>query len=118
MAQRPAPQSFPITAGENVQLEFTVTDNDGTAVDLTGGSGQFGAARKVGAALAISSAASPQTATISVVSAEDGTVNVLIDDSVTDSLQGDYLYEFKWTDSSGNEATVAWGWISVYDTIL
>lgn len=112
MAERPDPQSITLSSGENIQLEFTVTDNDGTAVNLTGGTGRFAAARKVGQSLAIDSDASPQTATISVVSATDGTVNVLIDDSVTEGLSGDYYWEFKWTDSSGNEAIVALGWMS------
>lgn len=118
MAERPAPQSFKLTAGENAQLEFTVTDNDSAAVNLTGGSGRFAAARDVGSSLVIDSGASPQTAFIVESDYTAGLVNVTIDDTVLDGLSGTYLYEFKWVDSSGSEAVVAWGYITIVTSLL
>lgn len=112
MAQAPEMQSFPLMSGDQVQLEFTVTDNDSAAVDLTGGSGRFAMARSPSATVVIDSDASPQTATVTVISAVAGTVNVVITDTNTEALIGDYYYEFKWTDSSGKEAVVARGWMS------
>jgi len=115
MAQAPAPQSFPAMSGDQLQLEFTITDNDSAAVDLTGGSGRFAMARKPSSSSNdIDSAASPQTATVTVVSAAAGTVNVVITDENTEALLGDYYYEFKWTDSSGREAVVARGYITFH----
>lgn len=118
MAERQDAQSFKLNSGDNVQLEFTVVDNDEVAVNLTGGSGRFAMARNVGEALAVDSDASPATATISIVDAVNGLVNVLIDDDVTDPLEGDYYYEFKWTDSSGNEAIIALGYITFYANLI
>ena len=89
-----------------------ITDNDSAAVDLTGGSGRFAMARSPADSAVIDSDASPQTATITVVTAASGTVNVVITDTNTESLLGDYYYEFKWTDSSGQECIVARGWIT------
>ena len=112
MATAPTMQSFALMSGDQVQLEFTITDNDSAAVDLTGGSGRFAMARRPSSSSnVIDSAASPQTATISVVSAVAGTVNVVITDENTEALLGDYYWEFKWTDASGREALVARGWI-------
>lgn len=99
-------------SGDQVQLEFTVTDNDGTAVDLTGGSGRFAMARTVSDTPVIDSNASPETATVAVQVAADGTVNVTITDENTEALAGDYYWEFKWTDGTGREAVVARGIMS------
>jgi hypothetical protein len=112
MAQRPDPQSFPLSSGDYVQLEFTVTDNDAAAVNLTGGTGRFAMARTVDDTAVIDSDSSPQTATVTVVGASTGRVDVIIDDADTEALVGEYYYEFKWTDSTGKEAVVAWGYIA------
>lgn len=116
MAERQAPQSFTITSGENITLEFTVSDNDSALIDTTGGSGRFVMARSnTASTLDVDSDASPQTATVTPANASPttGRIDVAIDDSVTDSLSGDYYYELKWTDASANESVVAWGWITV-----
>lgn len=108
----PEPQSFPVMSGEQLQLELTITDNAGSVVDLTGGSGRFALARTWADSPVIDSAASPATASISVVTPLAGRVNVVITDENTEALIGDYYYEFKWTDSSGREAITNRGWIS------
>ena len=110
-------QSFPLMSGTQHQLEFTVTDNDGAAVNLTGGSGRFAMARSISDTPAIDSNASPQTATITVTDAANGLVNVVITDENMDALVGDYYWEFKWTDSSGREAVIARGVISVDENL-
>ena len=100
-------------SGDQVQLDVTVTDSDGTAVDLTGGSGRFAMARKArSSSNVIDSNASPQTATITVTDAANGLLNVVITDENTEALIGDYYWELKWTDSSGREAVTARGVMS------
>jgi len=112
-------QSFPLVSGETTELEFTVTDNDNAVVDLTGGSGRFAAARTpLDASLVLDSAASPATATIQVVNPLAGTVNVILADTVTDDLSGDYYWEFKWTDILGREAIIARGIMSFADNLI
>jgi len=113
MGQAPALQSFPVMSGDQLQLNFSVVDNDGSAVDLTGGSGRFALARKPSSSsIVIDSAASPQTAVITVVSAPAGTLNVVVTDENTEALLGDYYFELKWTDNAGREAVAARGWIT------
>lgn len=110
MTQAPTYQSFAVVSGDQIQLDFTVLDNDDAVVDLSGGSGRFAMARSnTSTTLDIDSNASPQTAVITVASAIAGTVNVIITDDNTEALTGDYYWEFKWTDSSGREAVVARG---------
>jgi len=112
MAEAPALKHLTLMSGDQHQLEYTVTDNDGAAVDLTGGTGRFAIARSPSGTVVIDSDASPQTATVTVVSAVAGTVNVIITDTNTEALIGDYYYEFKWTDSTGREAVIARGWMT------
>jgi hypothetical protein len=109
MTTAPTYQSFAVMSGDQVQLNFTVTDNDSTAVNLTGGNGRFALARTVADTPAIDSNASPQTATVTVTNAASGLVNVVITDENTEALTGDYYWEFKWTDVTGREAVVARG---------
>ncbi len=60
----------------------------------------------------IDSAASPPTASVIFTDATNGLLTVTITDENTESLEGDYYYECKVTDSGGREAVVARGWIS------
>jgi len=108
-------QSFPVSSGDKVVLPITVTDNDGSAVTLTGASARFAMARDIGKSLVIDSDASPATASISISS---NVVTVTIDDADTEALEGDYYYECKVTDSSGNEAVVARGWITFVRNLI
>jgi hypothetical protein len=112
MGQAPAMQSFPLMSGDQQQFEFTVRDNDDAVVDVTGGSGRFAMARTERDTPVIDSDASPATATVSIIDAVTGRVNVVITDENTEALIGDYYYELKWTDASGREAVVARGWAS------
>ena len=103
-------------SGDQVQLEFTVRDNDSAIVDLTGGSGRFAIARSPTDSPVIDSDASPATATLNVTPLT-GRIDVIITDENTEALIGDYYYELKWTDVTGREAVVARGWISFADNL-
>ena len=109
MSTAPIFQSFAVMSGDQVQLNFTVLDNDDAAVNLTGGSGRFAMARTPSDTPDIDSDASPQTAVITVTQQSTGQVNVVITDENTEALTGDYYWEFKWTDQNGREAVVARG---------
>ena len=113
---RPAPQSFVISSGEDVTFQVTVKDIDGVAVDITGGSGRFAMARNTGATAAVDSDAG--SSTITVQDAGAGRVDISIADTMTDNLLGDYYYEFKWTDDIANELVVAFGWITVAPSLI
>ncbi len=112
MAEAPALQSFPVMSGDQVQLDFTVTDNDGAATDLTGGTGRFALAASNDGTIVVDSNASPQTATVTVTDAVGGLVNVVMTDETTEALEGTYYWAFKWTDTSGREVMIAHGYIT------
>ena len=118
MAEAPQFQSFPVMSGDQVQLEFTVTDNDDNAVDLAGGSGRFALARNQESTIIIDSESSPQTATVTVTDATNGLVNVVITDENTEALVGTYYWAFKWTDNTGREALVAQGYIDFLANLI
>ena len=104
-------QSFTLQQGQNVELAIAVVDNDGAVVDLTGASARFAMARDAGATVLIDS--DTATATLTITDASGGLLSVYIDDSETDAFLGDYYYEVKVTDISGNETIVTKGWITV-----
>lgn len=113
MTEAIAFNSFPLQAGQDVDLNITVVDSDGVAKDLTGASLRFAMARGPGKTPVIDSAASPQTATYSITDAANGLVTVSMADTITDSLSGDYYYEVKVTDGAGAESITNRGWITV-----
>ena len=106
-------QSFQLQQGQNVELQITVTDTNGDAVDLTGASIRFAMARSQSSAVIIDSDTSPQTATPAISNATGGILSIYIDDVVMDDLLGDYYYEVKVTDASANEAIVTRGYMTV-----
>ena len=118
MSAVPAEQSVKLISGTDTDLEFTVTDSDGSAVDLTGGSGRFAAARRVTDAKVIDTGASPTVGSITIVNASTGRVNVTLSDTETDSLEGSYLFEFQWTNASGRESVIARGTLTFIRNML
>ena len=118
MSQAPAPQSFPLMSGDKHVLRFTITDASEAAVDLTGGSGQFAMGRSPSATTSVDSDASPATATVAINDAAGGILDVTITAAIAEALQGDYYWELRWTDSSGNSAIAARGWITVYRNMI
>lgn len=106
-------QSFPAISGDELVLPITVKDNDDVIVNLTGATARFAMARHPGGAIVIDTAASPATASVAIGSpATAGVLTVTITDTTTDALSGDYYYECKVTDVSGQALVVARGYIS------
>lgn len=120
MVEAVSMNSFAVVSGTHIVLQFSVVDDDGNAVSLSGGSGRFAMARKASSSstLAVDTAASPQTATLTVTDAGNGLLEVAITDEVTDTLSGDYYYELQWTDSTGRSMPTARGYISFEDNLL
>ena len=106
-------QSFQLQQGQNVELQITITDTNGDAVDLTGASIRFAMARSPSSAAVVDNTASPQTATHVITDATGGLLSIYIDDVIMDDLLGDYYYEVKVTDVSLNEAIVTRGYMTV-----
>ncbi len=118
MSQAPAPHSFELISGTELVMNITVRDDDSAVVDLTGGSVRFAAARSRTSTIVLDSNASPQTATATITDAANGVIQVVVTDTITEDLSGDYYFECKFTDASGRETTVTRGWISVTDNLI
>ena len=111
--------SFPLSAGQDVDFVITVVDQNAAAVDLTGASIRFKMTYpndKQGTALA-DTTDSPQTATYTITDAVNGVVTVSLADTVTDPLLGDYYYEMKVTDSAGDEGITNRGIITFEESV-
>ena len=113
MTDAVALQSFSMQAGQDVNLNFTTTDRNGDAQDITGASIRFVMSRRSNSAAVIDSQASPATATVTITTAASGLFTVALADTDTDALSGDYYYEAKLTDASSNESVVARGYVSI-----
>lgn len=111
-----APVSRRYAAGDDLSLQFTVTDADGNAVDITGFTCRFVIARRRGDTAAVSTEASPATATAAITTAVSGIYTVTIDKAVTANLAGTYYFESEIQDGSGDESTVARGWMTFEQT--
>ena len=96
--------SFAYSAGQDMDLNLTIVDASGNAVDLTGAIIRFVATKSNDLTNPVcDTAASPQTATYTITGEATGEVTITIADTVTDSFLGDYYYEVKVTDAAGAE---------------
>ena len=119
MVEAPAMNTFSVVSGTHIILQFSVVDDDSAAVSLVGGSGRFAMARRPDSTSnVVDTAASPQTATLTVTDAANGLLEVAITDEVTDALSGDYYYELQWTDSTGRSMPTARGYMSFEVNLL
>lgn len=111
-----APISRTYAAGDDLSLQFTVTDADGNAVNITGFTARFVIARRRGDTAVVSTEASPATATATLTTPASGIYTVTIDKTVTANLAGTYYFESEIEDGSGDESTVARGWLTFKQT--
>lgn len=106
------PVSLDYAAGKDVSLQFTVTDEDDTAVDITGMTVRFVVARRVDSTPVLSTEDSPQTATYALTTPASGIFTVTLDAADTAGLSGNYRFEAEVEDSGGDKVPVAWGFIT------
>lgn len=113
MTEAVAYNSFPISAGADIDLDLSIIDSADAAVDLTNATLRFLATETNSGTAVLDSASSPQTATITVTDATGGLATVSLADDDTASLLGDYYYEVKVTDVTGIESVTNRGIITV-----
>jgi len=97
--------SFPLIAGNDDSITIAITDCDGAVVDLSGATIRFLAYTPNDQGIVLDSAASPQTATITVTNDVGGVLVVALADTDTAALLGDYKYELKVTLSGAEQVT-------------
>lgn len=93
-------QNVEITSGDDVTLEVTVLNTDGTAKVLTGATITWELSRRAGTAVKI-------TKTATITGATTGIFQVAVDS--TGDLSGDYYHEAEMTESGGAISTVMKG---------
>jgi len=104
------PQNFEWFSGDDYLIEFTVTDEDGAAVDLTNASATWSMARRnTSSALLTKTLGSG----INVTDAVNGVLQVSLDAADGASFEGDYYHELEVTLSGGAKRTVAYGTVTV-----
>jgi hypothetical protein len=110
-------QNFTFANGDTVSLDFTATDSDGTAFDLTGATIKWQLTSRPGAT-AILTKQSGGTG-ISITDAPGGKFTVAIDPTDTVSVaRGRYYHEAQVTDVSTNVSTVASGFAVILQGVI
>lgn len=98
--------------GDDLSLEFTVIDDDGNAVNITGATVRFQIFRRRGDTPVIDTEVSPATASVTLTTPASGIFTVDIDGDDTESLLGTYAFECVLIDTSSKESTPTRGWIT------
>ena len=110
--------SFPLSAGQDVDFVISVVDRDGAAVDLTGAEIRFVMTYPNDKTITFAdTAGSPTVGTYEITDAVGGEVTVSLADTVTDNLVGDYYYEMKVTSSDGDEGITNRGIITFEEAV-
>ena len=107
-----SPQSFYEYAGSDVLHTHTVTDENGSAVNITGFTVQAAIARRKGDTAVLSTEDSPATLTAALTTPSSGIFTLAAADTNTDGLLGTYIYYVKVVDGSSNEYPVLDGYIT------
>jgi hypothetical protein len=103
-----------IISGDTVELNFTVTNRDGTPKDLTGGNVAITWAMSAsrGSAVLLTKTLG---AGVTIPDPLAGSVKVTIDAGDTDAFAGDYFHELEVTDEALAVSTAAWGPCTILD---
>lgn len=104
--------SLSYIAGNSVNIEFTVTNQDGESVDITDDDIRFVMARDDDVII------STDDSTATATAADGGVFNVEIADEHTSLLKGTYRFQAELEDSAGAKATVARGFITFAENLL
>jgi len=103
------------TQGDDLVIEVTIKDEDGDRVDVSGASFRYGVAEKLGEDPIFEKTTSDG---ISIVDGPSGEIEIEIDSSDTETLQGFYRHELELVNSSGEVSTVVIGNIEIVDQIV
>lgn len=100
-----------LTAGDTVQINFTVKDRNGDVKDITAISARWALADDRGGSKVLEKST---TDGIQVTDAANGELQIELLPSETDGFSGSYYHELEITDSDGRVSTVATGtlWFS------
>jgi hypothetical protein len=106
MSERLLPQSFVLTAGESVFLEFTAD------ADISGATVRFWMSRSRGPGVAPVITTEPPAPTAFAAVTLSPEFRVTINDEETEALLGDYVYDVELQDPFGNKTKAAYGFMT------
>lgn len=106
--------SLSYVAGNDITLEFAVTDEDGNVANITGATPSF-TVRRVGRDAVLST--EDATAIAVITSAAGGLFRVSIDAADTTELIGTYRFQAEIEDASGDISTVSRGFVTFRENL-
>lgn len=107
--------NFVMTAGDSKTLVVTVRNADGDAVNITGATIKWQAARSYGKASVITKSTSSG---ISITDGTNGVFTVTLNTSDTDSLSGIYHHEAELTATDSTKSTVLVGTMKINPALI
>lgn len=108
-------QNFTMTAGDTKTLVVSVTDAEGSAVNITGATIRWVCKRSLGKAASISKTT---VLGISLTDAVNGQFTVTLNPSDTDDLAGIFQHEVELTASDGTISTILSGTMKVNKALI
>ncbi len=108
-------EKIEFVSGDSKRLVVSVTDDNDTAVDLTGAVISWQLARSVYGSAEISKSVGSG---IAITDAVNGEFTVTLDPLDTDALEGDFYHEAQVTDTLGDISTVFSGNITIIKDLI
>ncbi len=104
-------QNFEMHQGNDKSIEVSVVDNDGDAVDVSTATGaQYELAKNQSSVVKV-------TKTLGAgISVSGSMVTVVLDDTDTEDLAGNYYHELEVIDAAGYIHTALHGWVDIKKT--
>jgi hypothetical protein len=107
-------QDFTLYAGEDKQINFTITDENGVAIDLVGSTAVWVLARITSTPEILITKRSTVSTQIDYT---DNTYHIYLEDVDTDLLHGKYAHELRMVNADGQESVLATGQVRIYDSL-
>lgn len=105
-------QNFAMWAGDDIELDAAILDDNGAPLNLTGATLRWGLAALATPGLALVRKDSIAGG-IAITNAAGGLATVAIGGADTETLNGRYLHQLQVTDGSGETATLAVGLVTI-----
>ncbi len=117
MITKLTPQDFELVSGNDKNLNFTLTDQDDVAVDLTGATIVWAMAHAAKNKSRLITYTSPTN--LIITDAATGKFQVQVQDTDTENLKArDYYHEARVVSAAGQKRTVAIGTVTLLDNVI
>jgi hypothetical protein len=107
-------QNFSMYAGDSKNITITVTNDDGTVLNLTNATVKWALKKRVKST--VNEIYKTTTDGIVITDSLNGVIKINVTPNDTTNLSGMYYHECEVTDQSGNVSTVTTGYITVKES--